>query len=238
MFELRHDYYAGPMAKLLQLVEERQLEISRVSIGAVTADFIAYVEQLGEQTTSDVLSDFIVVAARLLVLKSKELVPTLELTEEEELGIGDLEHRLQLYREFKRAGELLKKQWDGARPLYGRSFLSGSTPDGFFYPSEKVRPDILREALAGLLRIMEGLSPETRTVAATTMVTLQQKMSEIVQRLKQQAVTFKGRASTSQRQEVIVLFLAVLHLLANRLANVEQEDQFGDITVSSAVENS
>ncbi len=234
-FEVRHEYYSGPMEKLLQLVEERHLEISRVNLATVTADFIAYVEQLGESANSETISDFIVVAARLLVIKSKELVPNLELTAEEESQIFDLEHRLQLYREFKKAGEGLKQLWSKQQPLMTRDFLSGAKNTSVFYPSKQVTATALRESLEQLLKIMADLAPESRTVAAAAMVSLQEKMAELTERLtKQASLTFKGTASKAQKQEVIVLFLAVLHLLANRLAVVDQEDQFGDITVSSA----
>ncbi len=236
MFELRHDYYVGPMEKLLQLVEERQLEISRVNLAAVTADFIAYVQQLGETATAELLSDFIVVAARLLVIKSKELVPDLTLTDEEESQIIDLEYRLKLYREFKAAGVELKKMWDGNRQLLVRPFLSGTKDASVFYPSAQITQQSLHGALEQLLRVMADLAPETRTVAAGGMVTLQQKMAELTDRLKQQmSFTIQGRVTKEQKQEVIVLFLAVLHLLAGRLAEVSQEDQFGEITVSAAV---
>ena len=235
-FEVRHDYFTGPMEKLLQLVEERHLEIGRVSLAAVTADFIAHVEQLGETATSGVLSDFIVVAARLLVIKSKELVPNLELTEEEESQIIDLEHCLQLYREFKKAGETLKGLWNKKAPLFARPFLSGTKDASVFYPSAQTTATTLRESIEQLLKIMESLAPESRTVATAAMISLQDKMQELTERLtKQASLTFKGRASRSEKQEVIVLFLAILHLLANRLASVDQEDQFGDITVSAAV---
>lgn len=236
-FEIRHDYYSGPMEKLLALVQERQLEISRVNLAAVTADFIAYVEQLGATADSALLSDFVVVAARLLVIKSKELVPTLQLTDEEESSIIDLEHRLQLYREFKHAGELLKGLWNKKTPLHVRPFLSGMSDYSVFYPSTQITSETLLGRMSNLLSIMEGLAPlESKTVSGA-MVTLQQKMQELTERLQNQiTVTLKGRVSRSDRQEIVVLFLAVLHLLANRLASVEQEDQFGDIVVSRANE--
>jgi segregation and condensation protein A len=235
MFEVRHDYYAGPMEKLLELIEQRQLEISRVNLSLVTADFIAHVEQLGEAVDAQILSDFIVVAARLLVIKSKELVPNLALTEDEEEQIIDLEHRLRLYREFKNAGELLKQQWNKNTQLFGRDFLSGAKDVSVFYPSAQISQDALKVSIESLLRIVEGLAPAQKTVASAGLVTLQQKMTELTDRLmRQTSISFKGRVTKDQKQEVIVLFLAVLHLLANRLADVEQADQFGDITVSAS----
>ena len=238
MFEAKTTDFAGPMEKLLELIELRQIEISRVNLAEVTGDFIKYVETLGETVSPTVLSDFVVIASRLLVLKSKILLPTLELTGEEEADIMDLEHRLRLYREFKAGGVLLKALWDGNKQLFARPLLKSLGDQSFFYPSKQVTADRLRESMESLLHVMAGLMPEARTVRGT-MVTLQDKIIELTKRLQGSAgVTLKGRVSKKEKEEVIVLFLAVLHMLANRLAEVEQGDMFGDITVSrSETEN-
>lgn len=244
VFEVRHDYYAGPMEKLLELIEQRRLEISRVNLSLVTADFIAYVESLGEAVGPQMLSDFIVVAARLLVIKSKELVPNLELTPDEEDQIIDLEHRLRLYREFcargasalggKTAAQHIEALLARQSPLMPRPFLSGAKDVSVFYPSAQISNESLHASMESLLRIVEGLAPPQKTVAASGLVTLQHKMAELTERLKtQSSFSFKGRATKEQKQEVIVLFLAMLHLLANRLAEVDQSDHFGEITVSA-----
>jgi segregation and condensation protein A len=248
MFEVRHEYYAGPMEKLLALVEERHLEISRVSLAQITGDFIAYVEQLGESATSSTLSEFIVVAARLLVIKSKELIPSLPLTEDEESDIVDLEHRLKIYREFsargvsvtggKNASQYVAELWNGQKPFLARPFLSGAKEYSFFYPSKQITAQVLRESLEQLLKIVEGLVPLQKTVVSNSIVSLQEKMNELTARLQNKMrVSMKGIVSKEQKHEVIVMFLAVLHLLANRLADVEQEGQFGEITVTHKEES-
>lgn len=65
MFEAKTGEFAGPMEKLLELIEERKIEISRVNLAGVTGDFIAYVEKLGESVSPTILSDFVVIASRL-----------------------------------------------------------------------------------------------------------------------------------------------------------------------------
>jgi segregation and condensation protein A len=239
MFEVKSEAFSGPMEKLLELIEERHIEISRVNLATVTGDFIAYIEKLGEVVSPTILSDFVVVASRLLVLKSKMLLPTLELTGEEEADIMDLEHRLRLYREFKVGGTHLKALWDRNTQLFARPLLKslGDAPQSdtggrFFYPSEKVSQAGLKEAAEKLLHVMAGLMPEQKTVRGT-IVTLQEKIMELTKRLSGAAnVTLRGRVSKKEKEEVIVLFLAVLHMLANRLADVEQGDAFGDIVVT------
>jgi segregation and condensation protein A len=248
-FEVKIEAYNGPMAKLLELIEEKQLEITKVNLATVTADFIAYIESLGEEVMSDVLSDFIVVASRLLLIKSKVLIPNLELTNEEEVDILDLEHRLKLYREFslkgnsvtgnKSAAQYIKALWDKNEVAYARPYLSvlgdpkSMTQDSqkFFYPSPQITTERLESAMASLLTVLKGLVPETKGVRMT-IVTLQEKIAELTSRLSQTAsITLKGTVSKKEKGEIIVLFLAVLHMLANKSANVEQAGAFGDIVV-------
>jgi len=249
MFNVNQEAFSGPMEKLLELIEERHIEISRVNLATVTGDFISYIEKMGEVVSPTIISDFVVVASRLLVLKSKMLLPTLELTSEEEEDILDLEHRLKLYREFsarggsssgdKTASQYVQLLWNKNLQSFARPLLKsfGDTPgaaDGkkFFYPSEQATTDGLRSAAEKLLHVMAGLIPEQRTVRGT-IVTLQEKIIELTNRLQgTTGVTMRGRVSKKEKEEVIVLFLAVLHMLANRLADVEQGDAFGDITVS------
>ncbi len=251
VFEAKTTEFSGPMEKLLALIEDRRVEISRINLAEVTSDFIAYVEQLGEQVSPTILSDFVVIASRLLVLKSKILLPNLELTGEEEADIMDLEQRLRIYREFsakggstaggKSAAQYIAELWDRNTPLCARPLLrslgdgpragSGGTP--FFYPSSQVTALAMVEMLQRLLQIMGGLVLESATVR-TTMVSLQDKILELTGRLQQNSsMTFSGRMNKKGKEEVIVLFLAVLHMLANRLASVEQGDMFGEITVQA-----
>ena len=221
------------MAKLLELIEEKQLEITRVNLATVTADFIKYIEGLGEGVMPDILSDFIVVAARLLVIKSKELLPTLELTQDEEGDILDLERRLKIYREYKLASVHIKNLWDKNQIAYSRPLLSSLGESSFFYPSRQLTTDQLTSAMNSLFAVLKGLIPETKGVRMTV-VTLQEKIAELTKRLTEAAgVTMKGKFTKQERAEIIVMFLAVLHMLANRLAQVEQSDAFSDIVVSN-----
>jgi len=251
MFEARTTEFSGPMEKLLELIEQRSIEITRVNLSEVTGDFISYIEKLGETVSSGVLSDFIVIASRLLILKSKVLLPALELTTEEEEDILDIEQRLRLYREFsaksksasggKTAAGYLAELWDQNTPLHSRPLfkslsLSAGSPEtgrAFFYPSDQVTSDQLKQSIERLLSVMSGLIPETATVRGT-MVTLQEKIAELTSRLTGAvSVTLRGRVGKKEKEEVIVMFLAVLHMLSGRLAEVEQGEQFGDIVISS-----
>ena len=99
--------FEGPLDLLLSLVEKRKLFINEISLTQVTDDYIAYVNTLPKVNFSEV-ANFIVVAAMLILLKSKSLLPNMQLTEEEESSIEELEARLQLYRVIKEVGVEIK----------------------------------------------------------------------------------------------------------------------------------
>ncbi len=242
MFEVRQEAFNGPLYKLLELIEEQKLEITTVNLAKVTEDFIHYIQGLGETIDSAVLSDFIVVAARLLVIKSKVLLPSLELSQEEEGDILDLEQRLKIYREFsakggsasggKSAAQHIVELWNRNQIGYGRPLLASLGEQSFFYPSKQITTARLENAMVSLFAVLQGLIPEIKHVKMTV-ITLQEKIAELTQRLTQAStITMKGRASKEEKQEIIVLFLAVLHMLAARTLQVEQTDMFSDIVVT------
>ncbi len=135
MYEYTTEKFSGPIEKLLELIEEKKLEITDLSLAEITADFLEYVKKI-EAVEPRLLADFVAVAASLLLIKSKSLLPDLKLTIEEEESIKDLEGRLDFYRNFKPAMNHIKK-------LAGEKNIEISRPLFFcrpevFYPSPDV----------------------------------------------------------------------------------------------------
>lgn len=229
MYEVRLDQFSGPMEKLLELIEDQKLEITQVNLAAVTGDFIKHVEGLGDRVDSNILADFVVVASRLLLIKSKTLLPSLQLTDEEQGDMIDLELRLRLYQEFKIASGHIKAMWDKNAIAYSRPLLSALGEKSFFYPPKGVDTARMQLAMNSLFTVLQGLLPESKKIKIAV-VSLQDKIAELTTRLSEAAEhNFKGLSGSKNRNEVIVLFLAVLHMLANRLMHAEQGDTFGDI---------
>ena len=177
-----------------------------------------------------ILGDFLVVAARLVLIKSKALLPSFELTGEEETEIKDLEARLKIYKEFRQASQLLEKIWGQGRQSFARELLMNSDQAKLFYPSKNLTKDNLAIAANKLLSSLKSLLPEATVSVKRTIVTLENKIGELVERLKTAVQqSFKEISSGKNKQEIIVSFLAILHLLKDRLINVEQSGQFSDI---------
>ncbi|HOB90128.1 MAG TPA: segregation/condensation protein A, partial [Candidatus Colwellbacteria bacterium] len=132
-FEISTERFSGPLQKLLELIEERKLEITELSLAEITGEFLDYVHKMGEAEPK-VLADFVSVAARLLLIKSKSLIPNLELTTEEEESIVDLEERLKLYKELKSAEKNVAVFWKSEKRSFSRDFAAGSRFVVFYPP--------------------------------------------------------------------------------------------------------
>ncbi len=99
-FKVKVGEFEGPLTLLLDLIERRKLHISNVSLSAVADEFIEYTRSFENFPIGD-SADFILIASTLLLIKSKSLLPNLELSEEEKVSIEDLENRLAQYKKHK-----------------------------------------------------------------------------------------------------------------------------------------
>ena len=233
-YEVKLEKFTGPLDTLLQLIEEKNLEITQISLAEVTADFLNYVKALGEKTSPGILADFLVVAAKLVLIKSKVILPMLELTQEEEGEIHDLEARLRIYREFKLASEHIKKLWDKSKIAYARPLFLSLGDQAIFYPPKELKLSDLTRAITNLAVALQALLPEKQTIKKAV-ITIEQKIEELLNRFKQTAShSFKGMAQEKSRGEAIVLFLAILHLLKDRIIKVHQEEHFSDILIEKS----
>jgi len=255
MYELKIEQYEGPLEKLLELIEERKLEVTTMSLSAVTDDFLKYLDRLRaeaeEAGTSEsgahlmrLLADFVAVASRLLFIKSKALLPDVVLPEEEEADIRDLEARLRLLKELRPAMKELAKRWNGPAHLWSRPYFLNATfahasgeESRVFYPSKAITPSALQQALAGIFRAFEKFAMET-DVIRERVISLEAKIKEIAARLLEIAETsFAKLSSGASRAERVIAFLAILHLAREQRISLEQETHFSDIIIRKSNTN-
>ncbi len=229
-YELKLEQFSGPIEKLLELIEERKLEITEVNLAQVTADFLNYLNKLAETEEEQprLLADFIVIASHLLLIKSKALLPNLQLTSEEEKNIKDLEARLQLYQQFKPAISHLGELWGQNRVSFSRPLFAGRP--AIFYPAENIKLDELYKAIKIISEAFQQLSGESQTIKLS-LIKLETKVEEIMSHLESD-LKFNKLTKRKSNTEIIVLFLALLHLLSKQLIRVEQKDRFLDIIIN------
>ncbi len=235
------------MEKLLELIEERQLEITQLNLSQVTDAFLSYIKSLDKQIESGVLADFLVVASKLVLIKSKTLLPSLELTKDEETEIRDLEARLKIYREFswrgqsatgaqggqaggKTASQYILSLWNKKSPSLSRQFLANFEAT-IFYPPVGLAISNLTRSVMNLISVLQAIAPETKEIKKA-IVSIEEKMQELVSRFSEAAShSLRSLAKTGNKSEVIVVFLAILHLLKDKLIQVKQGERFSDILI-------
>src|ERR1051325_3053203 len=106
--QIKTEQFEGPLDLLLQLIEDQRMDISTLALAKVTEQFLSYVKNLQEKNPIN-LADFLIIAAKLLVIKSKSLLPNLDLGIEEEETAYDLATQLLQYKKFKEVARYLKK---------------------------------------------------------------------------------------------------------------------------------
>jgi len=239
MFEVQTQEFVGPLEKLLELIEEKKMDITQVSLAQVTADFLAYIEEIKkavlEQERGDtqllsprVLSDFLVVASHLLLIKSRSALPNLELTQDEEQGIEELEKRLKIYQEIRPMVGALRSQWEISGQLFSRTSLYHFGP--VFYPPASLTKEDLWATIKKMVTAIAPLFLEEEKIERR-LISLEAKIKEIAQKISNGIKKFSQVSKDGSKEEIIVLFLAVLHLLRDRILRVRQDDVFGDFEI-------
>ncbi len=228
-YELKLEQYQGPLRKLLELVEEKKLEITLISLAQVTAGFLEYVGKLKTQgeIAPRILSDFLSVASKLVLIKSKILLPFLELDKEEEDDIKNLELQLKIYQELKNAQKLVKDIWSNKPRIFSREFLASSEP--FFYPPKGIVAENIHRAFLRFLGEFEKVFKPVEVINQE-MVSLKDKIEEVLSRISGEAANFKN-LHKGAKEEIVVLFLAILQLIKDQLIAVEQLTHFEDIII-------
>jgi len=226
-YEFKIDKFEGPLDLLLQMVEQEHLAISEVSLAEITDQYLEYLEH-EKNIPKDELADFLVVAARLLLIKSRILLPSVAL-ELDESGLS-LEEQLRMYKRFADAAKRIEAAIKLKRFMFTRE--KAPIQPGMFSPPR----GLLAARLAVVMReIIKAIEPVVRfpKAAVERAVSIQEKISELHGLLKVQgSMSFHSfvRAARS-RTEVVVSFLALLELVKQRLVSVEQEELFQDISM-------
>jgi segregation and condensation protein A len=215
--------FDGPLDLLLSLIDDKKMEISEVSISAVTERFIAYLETLEEQSPEE-LGDFLVVATRLLFIKSKKLLSSFE-PEEEEVS---LEEQLRIYRLFVEVSKKIQTRWMDTH----RGYLRYEPPR---IPAVIPLPENLTIVVwtASITRLLHRLKPPK--ALPETRIDRSISLKETITRLKQlleveDEVGFSRIVGDkASKTEVIMSFLALLELVKQREIHLSQDTPFMDI---------
>lgn len=229
-YQVETEIYAGPLDLLLDLIERAELDITRLALAQVTDQYLDYMRALQSRNPAEV-SAFLVIAARLVQIKSSALLPRSPVADQasEEIDSGEaLARQLILYRRFKQLGA-----WLEAREQAGlRSFLRLSIP--VTRPEAKL--DLSGITLQDLMQagreifFQKNLLPSLNEVVNMPRVTILEKIHSIVDLLRRDGATrFQQVLYSGTRLEIVVTFLAVLELIKRQVVEVHQANLFDEI---------
>lgn len=231
LYQIQLPTFEGPLDLLLRLIEREELDITSVALARVTDQYLARLAEMEHQRAKD-LADFLVVAAKLVLIKSAALLPSFSArpSEEEAKEVGqDLVERLQIYKRFKEIASLLQGREQSGLHTYIR--LSPS-------PRRSPDPDLSDVSLQDLLALaQEALdkvpAPPVGDVVAPVTVTIDEQIDHIERRLnKSPRIVFRSLLSRAvSRLEVIVTLLAVLELIKQDRVAVRQDALFAEIII-------
>ena len=145
--QVRLQQFEGPLDLLLQLIEKEKLDIAEIALSNVADQYLEHLNNTQDIHPSN-LAEFLYVASKLILIKSKALLPVLEFTEEEEEDIAELQMRLKEYRRFKEAAKKIHTIYNNPKKMISRESYSGFNQ--VFCPPEDLKAKNLSESLFGI----------------------------------------------------------------------------------------
>jgi len=240
-YRVHFEVFEGPLDLLLHLVKKQEVDIYQVNLTQIATEFVAYIDQM-RQLDLEVAGDFLVMAANLLYIKSRELLPedkqviVAETDEEEEDPRRELIRRLIEYRKYKDAAAQLQVREVEMESIYERRPGQVDLPET--QPSRKEPVSIfdLVNAVSTILKRFQT-RPDSGEIAADP-YTVSEKIEYLRDLLRTRlhcrfAELFEAAQS---KVEVVVTFLALLELTRLRQVLLTQADEFGEIEIAQAPE--
>ncbi len=248
MYNVKLEKFEGPLDLLLQLIEQENLDINQIALAKIADEFVQYVNQ-SSGIPLDELADFLLVASKLIYIKSKSLLPYLVWGDEEDEAVG-LEDQLKLYKSFLDASKKIEGMIKDKNYLYARERIV--IPKGFYPPllrppsaqgygaaqqgsagqAQKIMANRLRDIFAEILRVITPIINIQKKIKENV-VSIRQKIDDLKMRIGEKArVGFRDFVkSAKNKTEVIVSFLALLELIKQKIVSAEQDELFSDITI-------
>jgi len=230
-FAIKTEVFEGPLDLLLNLIEKRKLLINDLSLAKITDDYIGYVKEHGDMSMSQ-NSRFILVASTLLLIKSKSLLPTLELSEEEEQSIEELEKRLKIHKRMKavepKIAELFCKT-----PSFSRRSIANK--DIVFAPSKQISLNTIKEAASSIIKVLPKVEKVSKAII-DKVISLEEMINRLTDRIKQGInMSFKEFSGFDKKEKanVIVSFLAMLELVKEGIIETNQKTHHSDIEMQT-----
>ncbi len=232
-YQVKLETFEGPLELLLDLIEKRKLFINEISLASIADDYIAHLKNL-EKLPVDFVSNFLIVASTLVLIKSKSLLPTLNLTTEETDDIHDLENRLKEYQRIRELAVHVKAQF-GAEIIFPKG--QSRTREVVFAPSDEISPSGIFSAMSDMIARFPKKIVLPKVIVKKV-VSLEEVMERLAERITASLrMSFRDFAGVGKEEKVsvIVSFLAMLELVKQGVIAVTQEEHGADIHMETKV---
>ncbi len=238
-YKVKTGKFEGPLDLLLDLIEKKKLHINDVSLAEVTDGYVAYIENLSNFPTEEVVS-FITIASTLILIKSISLLPTLSISQEEGQDIEDLQERLRILKDIKEKGLKIKE-------LFGANIIfmaeDRKNTQSIFSPTEEVAIQNFLISMRGLISALPKKEVLQEAIVKK-IISLEEAIEGLIERVqKDLRISFSKlneRITSTDPVErkalkvnVIISFLAVLELVKRGIVLVRQDEHFRDIDIES-----
>src|SRR5580765_243619 len=231
-YKIHLDTYDGPLDLLLDLIKKQEIDIHNIPIAKITGQYLEYLHKL-EQLDMDVSSEFIYMAATLIYIKSKMLLPPDPLAgpEEAEDPRADLVQRLVEHEKFKNAAQLLYQKQQIEENVW-------SKPDKSLYNDEGTEGDLV-VSLVDLVRVFQQVLERRKEVSRIELRHEEFTVAQMIAQIRAQILASADSAvnlveffeAYPSRHAMIVAFLALLEMVKMQAVAMVQEKQFGEIVL-------
>jgi segregation and condensation protein A len=229
--DLTLEKFEGPLALLLKMIEAEELDITTVSLAKTADQFVQYIKA-NPSIDPEEIADFLVVAAKLLLIKSRALLPFLYPAEDEE--VDDLEKQIKMYKDYLDAAKEVDKLAARGTTMFAREFakVNWLNREKAFMPPPNAAAGNLRMIMEDVLARLAPTEQLGESVIVDH-INIEDKIQEARNLLTKKVNFFFSDfiKKASSKTEVIVGFLAILELMRQREAIIDQLDLFGEIEV-------
>lgn len=229
MHQIQLEQFEGPLDLLLKLIEKNKLQVTEISLAEITDQYLSYIEA-GENIASTEVADFLLIASKLIYLKSRYLLPDFNLEEEED--ISSLENQLKIYRQYYDASKLVSKQFsDFSKFSYARRASYKLPIAKGFAPPININQNEMRDVFALVISKIERIVNLPKVIMAKA-VSIGEKIKELQNVIKTQAkISFNKVFRKKDKIDTVINFLAMLELIKRKEIEVEQHSLFSDLNI-------
>lgn len=247
---IKTEQFEGPLDVLLSCIEKRKLLINHVALSTVTEEFISFIDSLESEGESFLRrkTSFITIASILILIKAKSLLPILDLNPEEQIDVADLEKRLKML-------DLMRKTARKLDEIFGKKIIREQgnfrKEIRIFAPSADINVQNLATAMQNVIRKLPKPEKSLPQVRVRKTISIEEMMNTLVTRIKgaikMTFTNFSGNKHTvpkvftsdeeriefqkTQKQHVVISFLALLELVKQNLIVADQDESFSEINI-------